>query len=119
ILIHYWPVAASSLAWQDSATDIRIFPFERAGGFGIDAYIAQQLAREILDGSKDSARDHFALQPGEPDLDLIEPGGIRRCEMKPHVGVPPEKLFDLVGFVRGQVIEDDVNFLARIAARDY
>ena len=39
--------------------------------------------------------------------------------MKLHMGVPLQELFDLVGFVRRQIVQDDVNLLARVAAGDH
>jgi len=39
--------------------------------------------------------------------------------VKLHMGVPLQELFDLVGFVRRQIVQDDVNLLARVAAGDH
>lgn len=35
-------------------------------------------------------RDHLALNPGEPDLDLVEPRRIGRCEVQLHIGMLQE-----------------------------
>ena len=39
--------------------------------------------------------------------------------MKLHMRISPEKRFDLVGLVRGQVIENDVDLLVRVAAGNH
>ena len=115
----YWLVAGSSLAWKDSPANITVFPFEGAGCFRIGADVAHKLSSEIVDRSENAASDDFALQPCEPDFNLIQPGRIGAREVKFHVGVSPQELFDLVGLVRRQIVENDVNLLVRLAAEDY
>lgn len=46
----------------------------------------------------------------KPDLDLIQPGGISRREVKPHLGVLGEDLLDGLCFMGRQIVEHDVNF---------
>ena len=58
-----------------------------------------------------------ARQDGEPDLDLIEPRGVGRREMKMDVLVTrqPAIVFGLVGI---QVVEDDMNFPVGMVSDD-
>jgi hypothetical protein len=52
------------------------------GGLVIGADIAHELAGKVLDGREDAARNDIAFDLGEPELYLIEPGGIGRREMQ-------------------------------------
>ncbi len=103
---------------MNPAPNVGVFPFEGSGGLRVGTNVAQELAGEILDRGKNAASDHFALQPREPDLNLIEPGRIGGCEVKLHVAVSSEEIFDLIGLVCGQIIENDMNLLMRFAAGD-
>ncbi len=51
------------------------------------------------------------MQFGEPEFDLIEPRGVGRREVELNARVRLEKRFDSLGFVRREVVADDVNFL--------
>jgi len=53
------------------------------------ADIAHQLAFQILYRGEDASREHVALDAREPVLHLIQPGGIGRRVMQPHVSVLP------------------------------
>jgi len=50
------------------------------GGVGVD--VATELASHIRHGSENAARNDLAFDLGEPDLDLVEPRGIGRGEVK-------------------------------------
>src|SRR6202023_3464625 len=50
---------------------------------------------------------------GEPDLDLIEPRRVSGREVKLDSRVLLEELADRLSFVRGEMVEDDVNLLLR------
>ena len=54
---------------------------------------------------------------GEPDLDLVEPGGVGGREVKADSRVLLQKLADRVCLVSREVIEEDVNLLAGGAGR--
>lgn len=41
--------------------------------------VSHQLASQIRDRGEDAAGDHIALDLGEPEFDLVQPEGIRRC----------------------------------------
>ena len=53
----------------------------------------------------------FASEDAEPDLHLIEPTGRSRDVVKSHVRMPGQPVIAL--FMRGQVVHDDVQDLAR------
>ena len=59
----------------------------------------------------------FSLKDGEPDLDLIEPGGLGRSEVELHVWVPlkPAIILRLMGI---EIVEDDVDGGVRIVRED-
>ena len=42
---------------------------------------------ELLDVGEAGARQGVALQEGEPDLDLVEPGTVGRREMETDIGI--------------------------------
>ena len=82
---------------------------EGACSLRIRAYVADELASEITDGTEDSARDDISFDARKPDLNLIEPTGVGRGVMDSHSGVRRKKLKDLLGFVGTEVIGDDVD----------
>lgn len=110
---------SDSLAWVDSPANVRVLPFEWASRFRVSTDVAHEFSREIFDRGKDSASDDLTLQSGEPNLNLIEPGRNGRCEMKLHTGLLFQELSDLAGFVRGQVVQDDVDFLVWVTTGDH
>ena len=68
---------------------------------------------ELLDAGETGGGKGIALQDGKPDLDLVEPGAVGRGEVKADVAVAGEPAIAL-GLVGRKVVEDDVDFLARI-----
>ena len=90
---------------------IPVFPLHDLGGLVIVPDIAQQFLAEILDRGKDPAGDDLALDLREPELDLVEPRGVRRREMQVHRRVGLQKLGDPSGLVGREVISDHVNLL--------
>src|ERR1700730_8473427 len=54
----------------------------------------------------------MAFDLGEPDLNLVEPGGVSRGEVKADSRMS-EELSDGLSFVGGEMVEDDVNLLPR------
>jgi len=77
--------------------------------------VAHQLVSEIFHRRKDAARDHLTFNASKPDLYLIEPGGIGRCEMQLHVEMLVKKLLHLGCFVGGQIVQNDVDLLLALA----
>ena len=71
--------------------------------------VATNLAGEVSDGRKDAPGEEIAFDLGKPELDLIQPGRIRRGEMQMQVRMVQKKRADRLGFVSGQVVGDDMN----------
>ena len=51
--------------------------------FGILAEVPHELSAQIGDGGEDATGDDVALDPGEPQFDLVEPGRVSRREVQP------------------------------------
>ncbi len=67
---------------------------------------------EVGDRSEDATGDHIALDPGEPQLDLVEPGRVGRGVVQMDVGMIVEKRGDALGFVRREIVADDMDLPA-------
>lgn len=83
-------------------------------GFGlavVEADVAHDSFREILDRGEDAAVNEVAFDLGEPELDLIEPGGVGGREVERDRRMVVEELLDSLGLVCGEVVENDVDFL--------
>src|SRR5437764_15210599 len=89
------------------------WPRTRFGSLDVLADVAHELSAQIGDGSEDATGDDVALDPGEPQLDLVEPGRVSRREVQVDSGVPVQELGDRLGLVRRQVIGDPVDLLGR------
>lgn len=76
--------------------------------------VAHDFTPEIALGTKDAAGDDVALDLGEPDFHLIEPRGVGRGVVDAHARVGLQESGDGLGFVRGKIVSDDVNFLALV-----
>lgn len=59
-----------------------------------------------------AAADHVALDPAEPQLHLVKPGGIGRGEVQVHVGMLGEEGLDLLGLVGREIVRDHMGLLA-------
>jgi hypothetical protein len=59
---------------SDATVSLSIGPFERLGAFVVDFDIASDFVGEVGFGREDATGDQIALNFGEPDFDLIEPG---------------------------------------------
>src|ERR1019366_5684505 len=105
----------SEFVTADAASGVGVFPLDRPsiGGVGVD--VASEFASQVGNRGEDAARDDLALDLGEPDLDLIEPRRVSGREVKPDSRMLLEELADRLSFVRGEIVEDDVNLLPRRA----
>jgi len=94
---------------------VRVFPLDGAsiGGVGID--VAAEFASQVGNRGEDAPCDDLAFDLGEPDLDLIEPGRVSGREVKLDSRMLLEELADRLSFVRGEIVENDVNLLPRRA----
>jgi hypothetical protein len=75
-------------------------------------HVVVDRSAEVLDRGEAGALERAAGEDREPDLDLVEPGGMRRGEVKVHVGVPRQPQIPL-GLMSAEVVEDDVDLLVR------
>ena len=66
---------------ENSSGRITVFPLHALGRLIVVADVSHQLLCEIFDRREDAPRDDIALHLGEPELDLVEPRGVRRREM--------------------------------------
>src|SRR6516165_7767261 len=60
--------------------------------------------------------DYISLDFGEPDLNLVEPGGVGWCVMDANITISPQEFPDLRGTMSREIIGDDMNFLGRSLA---
>jgi len=107
----------SEFVTAHAAGGVGVLPLDgpSTGGVGID--IAAELASQVGNRGEDAACDDLAFDLGEPDLDLVEPGRVSGREVKPDSRMLLEELADRLSFVRGEIVEDDVNLLPRRAQR--
>ena len=66
----------------DTTIGVPIGPLEGFGSFVMASEIASDFASEVSSGSEDAAGEQIALNFGEPDFDLIEPGRVSRVEWR-------------------------------------
>ncbi len=72
----------SSSASMNPVRRIAIRPLNRLAGFVVQPDVLHQLATQIGRRGEDAARDDVALNFGEPEFDLIQPGTVGRGEMQ-------------------------------------
>lgn len=71
--------------------------------------VSHDFSGEIVLGGEDAPGDEIALDFGEPDFDLVEPGRVSGRVVQDEVGIGLEELGDAFGFVGREVIDDGVN----------
>ncbi len=96
----------------DAAVGVSISPFERLGRFVVALDVFADFAGEIGLGSKDATGNKVSLDFGEPDFDLIKPGGIGGSEVEADVGMGVQELAHGFGLMGREVVGDDVDLLA-------
>lgn len=84
---------------NNAAGDVAVCPFEGLGALVVAADVFHDLALEVDLGSEDAPRDEVALDLREPDLDLVEPGGIGGCVVDVNGGVVFKEGGDTPGFM--------------------
>ena len=92
---------------------ISISPFEGAGGFVVVTNVFHDFAREISFRGEDAPGDEVALNLGKPELNLIEPGTVGGGVMESQVGMNGQKLMDPGAFMRGEIIDNDMDRLTQ------
>jgi hypothetical protein len=66
------------------------------------------LGVQVLHGAEDAAPDGLAVDDSEPDLDEVQSGPGRGCEVHVDPGVRGEPVADLDPLVGGAVVHDQV-----------
>ena len=94
---------------RDAARGVGIGPPNRSGGFVVVTNVLEDLTLQIGDGREDTAREDVALDLREPQLDLIQPRRIRRRKVQVHARMLRQERADLLGLMRRQIVENDVN----------
>ena len=77
------------------------------------ADVAHELAGQVFDRGENTAGNDLALDFGEPEFDLVEPGRVGRGEVQVDLRMGLEELRDLLGFVGREIVGDDVDLPAR------
>jgi len=97
--------------------DLAFCPDERPRGFIVAGDECVDVGDEFWNALEGRAVERFAGQDREPDFNLVEPGGMCRGVMKPHVSVSlqPHVAFGLMG---GEIIEDDMDFTRWMSGDD-
>jgi hypothetical protein len=94
-----------------------VFPLYGFWVFVVVADVTHEFSLEVIDGGKDAAGYEVVLDIGEPQLHLVEPGGVGGREVKANLFVLREKVCDGPGLVGRQIVGDDVNlFVLRLAS---
>src|SRR3990170_8135464 len=77
--------------------------------------VAHELASEVFHAGEHPTSDHVTFDFGKPKLDLVQPGRVGRSEVQLHLGMFSEKLLDLLGLVRREIVQDHMDlFLLRL-----
>jgi hypothetical protein len=74
--------------------------------------IAHELAFEVRHRGKDAPGDHITFDLGEPELNLVEPGGIRWGEVQLHPGILGEECLDPCRLMRREIIRNHMDLFA-------
>ena len=78
----------------------------------IGSDVAHKFAFQIVQGREDASGDDVALDLREPELHLVQPGGVGRREVQLHMRMGMQEGLDMGGLVRREIVEDHVNLLA-------
>jgi len=91
---------------------IGIFPLHGTWRFVVLPDVAQELFLQIRDGSEYSSRDDVAVDLAEPQLDLIQPGGVGRREVQVNLGMHRQEIRDRPALVRRLVVSNHMDLFA-------
>ncbi len=103
-------------AFDASLVDFGLSPDEGLRVFVVCGDEGVDVLPELGHGGEGCAGEGLGLQDGEPDLDLVEPGGAGGREVKAHLGMALEPI--LVLLVGVEVVQDDMEFLIRMSGDD-
>jgi hypothetical protein len=88
---------------------VAIGPFEGFSVLIVMTNVPHELASKIGFGGEDASGDDIALDLREPDFDLVEPGGIGRSKVQMHPRMSGQEGADPLGFVRREVVDNEVD----------
>jgi hypothetical protein len=80
--------------------------------------VAEEVAIEVFDRNEDAASDYITLDFGEPNLNLVEPGGVGRCVMDANIAIAFEEFPDLGGTMGREIIDNNMDLLCRCLTGD-
>src|SRR6266498_5386961 len=94
-----------------------LFPLERVGVLIVCSNEVVNVMPQLLGAGETGGGERLAAENAEPDLHLIEPGGMRGRVMEVDVGMPlqPAVAFGLMGI---EVVEDDMDLPVGIGGHD-
>lgn len=99
---------------------ISILPLHELRPFVVMPNISQELPLQILLGCEDTAGDYLPFNLGEPQIHLVEPGGVRGREMQANRRMVAQEGLHQLGLVRGEIVEDYVQRLpARLMGHEF
>src|SRR5215204_4260362 len=88
---------------------IAIGPANRFRVFVVALDVATDLPRQVGNRREDASRQYVALDFREPELDLVEPGRVRRGEVQVDTRMGREKRLDLFRFMSGEIVHDHMD----------
>ena len=88
---------------------IAITPTDRFRRCVVVPDVAPNLSGKVSDRGEDAAREQIPFDLGKPELDLVEPRGIGRREMQPHVRMLEQEGAHGLGLMRREIVRDHVN----------
>ena len=76
--------------------------------------VVDDLVEQLRLAPPGTASDDLAAEHAKPNLDLVEPGGLGRCEMQAQPPLPGNPLFDRRMFVSAEVLADHMQIFVGV-----
>src|SRR3954462_1546805 len=92
----------------DPPSWVCVRPSDGLRGLVVVAGVLYDLPPQLSHRGEDAARENVAFNLRKPELNLIEPRRVRRREVKVHMGMLRQERSDLLGFVRGEIVENEM-----------
>src|SRR3954465_7820309 len=92
----------------DPPSWVCVRPSDGLRGLVVVADVLHDLPPQISHRGEDAPRGKVAFNFRKPELNLIEPRRVRRREMKVHIGMLRQERSDLLGLVRGEIVENEM-----------
>src|SRR5882757_4916341 len=94
------------------STRISVLPFHSPRRLVVLADVSHELALQVGDGSKDTSGDDVALDLAEPQLNLVQPGGVSRSEVQVNLRMLRQEVLDRPALVSREIVGNHVDLLA-------